>query len=345
MSQAFNQISQNTAAAPRYRYWLGLPVIAALNGNFAEIASRLPQFGRQPFTMSSVNGNEVGVNPYLDMIYRLPARQGEAPVPVGVVSKNYRLVDHQHVLRTVSEVLADIDIDSSKMTLRGEWTVNGERARFSLIFPPDDRFTVNFGDQDEMRFRIEIFNSVDGSCKLMAVAGWLRFVCYNGLILGKAVLHIRQQHRQQLQIEELGRLFRDALQTAQEDQGTIATWRSRQIEPGVLAEWVDKDIFNKWGLKGAARVLAISRHGWDVKLKGDLRNHLPSEVATEKTIPVPGAERPVDTVFGASQVLTWVAGQRAELQDDLEWRTQVPDLMQLLLRRSQPRALRFGRSA
>ncbi len=45
----------------------------------------------------SVNGIEVSVNPYLDMIYRLPVRQGDRPVPLGVVSKNYRLVDHHQI--------------------------------------------------------------------------------------------------------------------------------------------------------------------------------------------------------------------------------------------------------
>jgi hypothetical protein len=259
-------------------------VIQPVGDTLAQVLSHLPQFGRQPFTMTSVNGNEVGVNPYFDMIYRVPARSGEGPVPVGVVSKNYRLVDHHHVLRTIDEVLGDLGIDSSQLQVRGEWTVNGERARFSLIFPPEDRFNVRLGNQDEMRFRIEVFNSVEGSCRLTAVAGWLRFVCYNGLILGKALLQIRQQHRQQLQIEGLGRLFREALQSAADDQETVAKWRSRPIEAKVLTDWVDQDVFERWGLKGAVRVLEISRTGWDAEPKGDLRNKRPSDVATDKTI-------------------------------------------------------------
>ena len=193
---------------------------------------------------------------------------------------------------------------------------------------------MQLGDRDEMRFRIEVFNSVEGSCRLMAVAGWLRFVCYNGLILGKALMQLRQQHRQQLQIEELGRLFRDALQSAGEDQLTLAKWRSKAIEFEALTEWADEDVFDKWGIKGAARVLAISRTGWDAELKGDLKNKRPSEVTTEKTIEVAGIAPPVANAFGVSQALTWVAGQRTELQEDLEWRSQVPELMDRLLKRS-----------
>lgn len=81
-------------------------------------------------------------------------------------------------------------------------------------------------------------------------------------------------------------------------------------------------------------MLAIARTGWDAELKGDLKNKRPSEVATEKTIEVPGIAPPVTNAFGVSQALTWVAGQRTELQEDLEWRSQVPELMDLLLKRS-----------
>ena len=85
-------------------------------------------------------------------------------------------------------------------------------AHFSVIFPPDEHFTMGtVGDKDEMRFRIEVFNSVDGSCRLMAIAGWLRFVCLNGLIIGTALMQLQQQHRQQLEVEELGRRVGEAI--------------------------------------------------------------------------------------------------------------------------------------
>lgn len=291
--------------------------------------------------MTSVNGNEVALNPYLDMVYRVPTRQGENPVPVGVVSKNYRLVDHHQVLRTVAEVLVDFDIDVSQLDVRGEWTVHGERARFSLILPSDDRFSINLGEKDEMRFRIEIFNSVEGSCRLMAVAGWLRFVCSNGLILGTAVMQLRRQHRQELEIEELGKLLREALQSVDVDQQTVANWRARPINPSAVMAWVDNDVKQKWGLKGAVRVLSIAATGWDAEPKGDLKNRRPSEVATERTVEVPGINPPVSDAFGISQALTWVAGQRTEMQEDFEWRSHVPELMQLLLSKSSAHASPF----
>jgi hypothetical protein len=207
MSVEHQRNSQEAAESAGRRHWLGLPAIQQVEGSLAEVLSQLPHFGRQPFTMTSVNGTDIAVNPYLDMVYRAPTRQGESPVPVGVVSKNYRLVDHHQILMTIEDILADCGVDSSQLRVGGEWTLHGERARFSLILPSDERFSIKLDEKDEMRFRIEVFNSVEGSCRLMVVAGWLRFVCSNGLILGTALMQLRQQ----LQIEGIGRLLREAL--------------------------------------------------------------------------------------------------------------------------------------
>ena len=129
--------AQNNERAPDLarRRWLGLPVLKPVERNLAQIFEHLPHFGRQPFTMSSVNGTEMAVNPYLDMIYRLPARQGESPVPVGVVSKNYRLVDHHQVLTTIEEVLADFGIDPAKIEVKanGRHTGNGRGFRWCFL--------------------------------------------------------------------------------------------------------------------------------------------------------------------------------------------------------------------
>jgi hypothetical protein len=92
------------------RHWLGLPVVSRVGDTLAEVLDALPHFGRQPFAMPSVNGHEIGVNSFLDMVYRLALRQGDRPIPVGVVSKNYRLVDHHQLLRTIQDALTDNDL-------------------------------------------------------------------------------------------------------------------------------------------------------------------------------------------------------------------------------------------
>lgn len=314
----------------RQRHWLNLPLQPRREGGFDDVLHALPHFGRQPFAMASVNGEELGVNSYLDMVYRLPVRQGEKPIPVGVVSKNYRLVDHHQILRTIQQSLTSRGLDLERVRVVAEWTIHGERAHLSIIFPPEAPFSVSMvEDSDEMRFRIELFNSVDGSCRLMAVAGWLRFVCSNGLIIGTALIQLRQQHRQQLEVEEIGRLVGEAIDSAQSDRDRFVRWMSTRVEETALVPWVDKEVRSLWGVKAAVRVLGIATEGWDVEPVGAIIDRRPSEIRTNRLgdVRVPGIDAPVGTLFGVSQVLSWIAGQRAEISEDLQWRSQVHDLM------------------
>ncbi len=315
------------------RHWLGLPVVSQPGETLNEIVNDLPHFGRQPFAMASVNGDDVGVNPFLDMVYKVGTRQGERAVPVGVVSKNYRLVDHHQVLRTIQQALMDNDLDLETLHVRAQWTVHGERAHFSILFPPEERFQMNIaGKDDQMRFRIEVFNSVDGSCRLMSVAGWLRLVCSNGLIVGTALMQLQQQHRQQLQVEELGRLVREVIHATDSDKNTFGWWLSTPITTEALVRWVDEDVHTRWGTKAAVRMLGIARSGCDVEPTGNTKNQRPSEIRTRTLGRVLGLDGPVTNIFGISQVLSWMAGQRAEIAEDFEWRSQVQDLMETLTR-------------
>jgi len=299
-----------------------------MEGTFDNILSALPQFGRQPFAMLSLNGDKLGINSYLDMVYRMPIHQSERPVPVGVVSKNYRLVDHHHILRTIQESLASRGVNLKKVRVMAEWTIYGERAHFSIIFPPEEHFTVGtVGNKDEIRFRIEVFNSVDGSCRLMAIAGWLRFVCTNGLIIGTALMQLQQQHRQQLEVDDLGRQVREAIESTWSDKEKFRHWMSTGVRMNVLVAWIDDEVRELWGVKAAVRALGIATHGWDVEPVGAVTKRKPSEIRTAKISLVPGVDAPVSNLFGVSQVLSWIAGQRAEISEDFQWRSQVQDLI------------------
>jgi hypothetical protein len=310
------------------RHWFGLPLLPATEGTFDEILDALPHFGRQPFAMPSPNGDDLGVNSYLDVVYRLPLRQRERAVPVGVVSKNYRLLDHHQILRTIHQVMASRKLDLENVRVLAEWTVHGERAHFSIVFPPEENFTVGtVGKSDEMRFRIEIFNSVDGSCRLLAIGGWLRFVCTNGLIIGSAVIQLRQQHRQQLDVEEIGTRVGEAIESTGSNKATFERWMSVPVETHALVPWIDEQVCALWGMKAAVRVLGIATSGWDVDPVGAITNRKPSEIPTSRLCRVPGVEAPVCNLFGVSQVLSWVAGQRREVSDGIVWRSQVQDLI------------------
>ena len=247
---------------PRQRHWLGLPVLPVVEGTFDEVLAALPHFGRQPFAIASPNGEELGFNNYLDMVYRLPLRQSKGSVPVGVVSKNYRLLDHHQILEAIRQSMANRGLNLEDVKVWGEWTIHGERAHFSIIFPRDEHFTVGSAENpDEMRFRIEVFNSVDGSCRLVAIAGWLRFVCTNGLIIGTALMQLQQQHRQQLEIEELGKRVGEAIESVKGDKAEFERWKAKEIGKNALIPWIDEDVHSLWGTKAAVRAMGIATSG------------------------------------------------------------------------------------
>ena len=290
----------------------------------------LPQFGRRPFSMSSENDGTVGVNPYLDMVYRMPMQQGMKAVPVGVVSKNYRLLDHHQVLRTVEDAIRDAGIRTDEIHVQAVWTTYGERAHFSLLFPAEDKYRVSYGATDELRFRIEIFNSVEGSSRFMAVAGWLRFVCSNGLIIGTTLAQYRQQHRQQLDIEEFGQLLETVLANVAEERSTLKKWESKKVIREVLPNWVDEHVTKQWGLKAAVRTFAIVQHGVDAKMVGDKKARKASDTRSDLLGSIPGLDGPAKNLFDVSQALSWLAGQRQDVGEEIQWRAEVANLIQVL---------------
>ena len=67
---------------------------------------------------------------------------------------------------------------------------------------------------------------------------------------------------------------------------------------------------------------------------GDMK-HPPSEIQTKQLGAVPGIRGSVKNIFGISQVLSWIASQRAETAEDLEWRSDVPELIDKLRQRTR----------
>jgi hypothetical protein len=52
----------------------------------------------------------------------------------------------------------------------------------------------------------------------------------------------------------------------------------------------------------------------------------------EKTKGVPGSLLSRDTAYSICQALAWIAKERRDIQDQLDWMREIPDLMGALLR-------------
>jgi hypothetical protein len=64
------------------------------------------------------------------------------------------------------------------LTSLGEWM------NLRIYFPESHQKKLVGRADDVMDLRLEYFNSVEGSSRLVILLGWLRFVCSNGLVIG-----------------------------------------------------------------------------------------------------------------------------------------------------------------
>lgn len=317
---------RSTRLAHGRRHWRGDDV-DEWSSPVGEVAARLPTFRRQPLAFTMPDGIKTTVNWSRDLILR---NGGEEEIPVGVVSKQYRLVQHTTVLNLALKALevAKIPLDgvSCDLTL----TALGERVAMRFRLPEEHAFDP--GDGHRMGLRLECFNSVDGSTRFMAVLGWLRFVCSNGLIIGVTRAVMRQRHSPALNVEDIGRVVNSGLRDAVNERKLLAKWVTTAVGEDRLRAWVDGPLLDTWGVKAAARAHHIATTGHDAELKDPFERAKPSGRGMRSGASVPGAPAAARNAFAISQALAWIARQRRDVQEQVEWSRQIPPVMRSLLR-------------
>lgn len=142
----------------------------------------LPSFHRIPF----------GPHPRKDIILRA-VESRSPPMPVGIVSKRYALLQHTDVLRGLTDALVTNDIDAAPLEAHLALTEYGTRMSLRVMLP--DALALEAFDGHRMALTFECFNSVDGSVPLFALVGWFRFVCRNGFVIGTTCARVRRRHR------------------------------------------------------------------------------------------------------------------------------------------------------
>lgn len=99
-------------------------------GQLTEIRDAIPGFERRPFAASRREGNGRAVNLSRDLIVR-----SADEVPVGVVSKQYRLVQHSEVFDLAVDALKRAEVSLSEVTCQLTLTKYGERMALQVQLP------------------------------------------------------------------------------------------------------------------------------------------------------------------------------------------------------------------
>ncbi len=309
------------------RRWFG-DEVHEYSGSLAEIAGYLPTFRRQPLALMSTDGTRSTINWHRDLIVRCGRDKDEDDVPIGLVSKQYQLVQHTDVLACAARALQTARISSTDIRCEMSITSQGERMALRLLLPP--RYDFDPGDGQPMGLRLECFNSVEGSSRFMAVLGWLRFICQNGLIVGISRATIRDRHDEWLDVDDLDEVLAEGLRAAEKEKALLLGWLRQRVEEGCLRRWVNGPLASTWGKKAAARAYHILRTGRDADFEDPFERAKPTERHMKPRNEVPGAATLAATAFAVSQALAWLAQERRDIQEQLEWRRQIPRLIESL---------------
>lgn len=308
--------------------WFNSPV-KLHRGMLNDIRRHIPSFERRGFGLTQADSQSTRLNQRLDTIVRMPFDGDTTFVPVGVVSKGYTLVQHEAIIETAADALRMADIDLGKVIAEVRITEYVERMGLSLYLP--EQFDFDPGDGEPMALRVECLNSVDGSTRFRALMGWFRFVCSNGLVIGVTQMDVRRRHVGEIHVKEIGDVLKAGFTDAEADKANFTTWMKRALTPKEVEPWVDKALLEKWGFKAAARAYHIARTGCDGWISGQYKGQKPTTIAMETADRVPGANTTCSNLFDLSQILAWLAKERRDVQEQLEWREQIPGLMKPFL--------------
>ena len=307
--------------------WFESPV-RHFQGTVEEIKNYLPVFERRSFSARKPGSLRSGCNERFDMIVRKPLGVDVDYIPVGIVSKTYALVPHQLVLNAAVKALNDAEIPTEGITAVLALTQYGERMHLCLYLPKEYDFDPD--DGHKMKIRLECLNSVDGNSRFRALMGWLRQVCSNGMTVGVERKLLLRRHTGDMDIADMKSILIAGLEDALKDQKLFYKWSRIKVSDEKLTAWIEKPLQNMWGFKAAARACHIAHTGYDAELIPIFEKQRPSQAQLKFAQPVPGCPQKSTNLFDINQILAWLAKERRDLQEQLQWRQQIPGLMEKL---------------
>ena len=296
-------------------------------GGWDDVLSVLPDFETVPFRA----GPEEPSNPFLLTVSRKPLADVERPMPVGVVSHRYSLIQHRDVALRCREGIVQAGVDATDLRYEVGVSQLGEWMNFRIYLPNEYRLRDSHGETVDLR--LECFNAVDGSSRLVVLFGWYRFVCANGMVIGESTIEIRERHGEPMEIDSIPERIASSLDAAQADRRRLEDWERVPVDIEDLAPWVDGSVTEFWGKRAAARVFHICCSGHDVEIDDFVRGTA-SEKPVRSRTRVAGSPSIASTKYDVSQALSFVATRRKDAHDRLGRQADIAALLRHLPSRS-----------
>lgn len=337
--------------------------VKVFKGSISDLRQEIPYFRRDPFRV-----DDGGINRHLDIIVRKPLKgnQGyllphddEGHIPIATVSKQYTLVQHHDVLDALEAALSEKGIEPAKLEAELKLTEYGERMWASFTLPthgfnPDVYTWFDPGDGYPVVLKVNVLNSVDKTAALEINLAWHRLVCSNGLIYGENV-DFKKIHREKSLKSRAVEQFLDTQLESEQlsmQKKRSEKWYATKIvtktlseekpRPSQIEHWIDEIVAKKWNANAATRAYHIAKTGHDGDVAPPQKGVTPHEREVSSTNEIPGAFAPARNAYDISQVLSWIAGRRGTIQEQLKWMMDIPYLMNALLETEKPLTLQIG---
>lgn len=296
-----------------------------IGGTWEKLRNFVPEFEFGAFSV----GADEPESPYYQTVVRKPLGPTERPMPVGIVSRTYSLVQHRLIGDRCMAALSSAGIDTSKLRCEVGLSSLGEWMNVRIYFPDAYSFAPN--DGQKINLRLEAVNSVDGSSRLTIFLGWYRFVCSNGLVLGKWLLNMSDLHNCSLDLPKMIKRIEAGVRSAQKETKTFEAMESKHVSPAILRSWIENTLAKKWGKKAACRAFHICTSGYDVEILPFFEKLSPVELPFRQTERVPGSPDRAATVYDVCQALSWIATRRSDAEQRIEWQGAIGGLVQPLM--------------
>lgn len=298
-----------------------------VRGKHNAVFKQIPDFELRDFQSDADSAS----NPFLRTVCRLPLTPIEREMPVGVVSNRYSLATHRDVFNLCLKGMKASGVDTDDLEAECGLSELGEWMNLRFYFPEKYNYTPN--DKNTLRLRLECYNSVDGSARLVILLGWYRMICSNGMIIGESKAEFSDMHDQGLNTSIVPTVISKGLEAVKNDQARMRRWEQRKVDDLVLGAWANGPLASKWGKKAASRIYWICSEGRDSKITDPFAEGR----ATEKPIlllgNVPGSPNPARNIYDVSQAMAWVSTNTKNLKRREEMQFETPKLLNQLLRK------------
>jgi len=295
--------------------------ITYFGGTWRKLRHKVPQFETRDFRVSP----DGPANPFMQTVTRLAANTGERAIPIAAVSNSYTLAQHHVVAENCLAGVQNQGIETKNLRCELGITDLGEWMNFRIYFPREYNYVPR--DGKSIGLRLECFNSVDASCRLVVLLGWFRFVCSNGMIIGRTMAELRDVHGKYMNLDNMSDVVSKGLDRVEGDISRLVIWEAALFDLSALKLWANEKVSSTWGKKAACRVYHICRSGYDVEITNPFARGDATEKPVRQMQEVSGAMKPARNLYDASQALSWVATNRQNPEQRIGWQSDIPKLI------------------